>query len=124
MDRPTGRFRWKLACRWLPIVIALYAAPTAHAAKRYALGGSWNADASWDAQGCDGVASPGQPVAGDDVVLCPGRTIAIPCGVSISVRTITTDATWTEQSSGGLVADHSECGAGQVGKLVLSLIHI
>jgi hypothetical protein len=118
MDRPAGRIQWKLFSRWLPIVIALCQAPTAHALHRYARGGAWDADASWDAEGCDGVDAPGQPVASDDVVLCPGRTIAIPCGMSASVRSITTDASWTEASSGGLVADHSECQAGQVGKLV------
>ena len=103
--------------RLLLVVALLLLAIPAHAAERYvAATGNWNSTGTWSTS-CTGATGSSVPVAGDNVHLCPGRWVTVPCGVDPVLGTMVDEPdgtlTWTA-NGGGLLADASECPAGDV----------
>lgn len=108
------------------LAFALLLAPAAaEAATRYNSGpglcaagtgsGCWNdATATWSATSCTDTTYVAAPTSSDDVRLCPGKTVTVPCGTNAVLKTLADDASWTASDTGGLVADGSACPAGQV----------
>jgi len=109
--------------QWLIVagIVAVCASPTcAAAANLYvAASGPWNSSSTWSASGCglSGGASP--PDGTSTVVLCPGQTVTVPCGVAASYLMMM-DAPGDWSNGGGFVADASSCPRGQAPSLVSS----
>lgn len=102
--------------RRILFALALLLAPeVASAASRYvAASGSWASTATWSDASCAGATGASVPGAADDVILCPDKTVTVPCNTTAALTSLTDDASWTPTSAGGLVADGSGCTAGQV----------
>lgn len=111
--------------RILLALVLLLAPAVAEAATRYNSGpglcvggtgsGCWNdATATWSATSCTDTTYVAAPTSSDDVRLCPGKTVTVPCGTNAALKTLTDDASWTASDTGGLIADGSACSAGQV----------
>lgn len=87
----------------------------AEAANRYvAATGSWTSTGTWSSASCTGATGAAVPTSADDVILCPGKTVTVPCNTSAALRAMSDDDSWVSGDTGGLVADGSACSAGQV----------
>ena len=108
------RFRRSLSL--LALGVALAAVDARAVTRAVVANGNWNAAPTWGAA-CGAAPSGGVPTPADDVVLCPSRTVTVPCGVTAFMHSLTDDPSWTSSSLGGLATvDGDTCAAGQVPK--------
>lgn len=99
----------------LAALLFLLVPASALAASRYvAATGLWSDTGTWSSTSCTGATGAAAPTSADDVILCPGKTVTVPCNTAAALKSLTDDASWTSSDTGGLVADGSACSAGQV----------